>query len=110
MATTEPTASSTAGRASRATPLRTSSSACPRSPAILRGPVPGPLADLLGAIDDILALDDPAAILRKAVEVAREKIGLSRAAIFLADESRKMMVGTWGSDLRGAVVDEHRIM
>ena len=45
-----------------------------------------------------------------AVEVACEKIGLVRSAIFLLDGSRQMMLGTWGTDLQGAIVDEHRIM
>ena len=31
-------------------------------------------------------------------------------AIFLLDGSRQMMLGTWGTDLQGAIVDEHRIM
>jgi len=72
--------------------------------------VRGQLAALLSAFDQILALEDPDAILRRSVEVARETIGLARAAIFLFDRSRNMMLGTWGSDLKGAIVDEHQIM
>ena len=72
--------------------------------------VRGQLAALLSAFDQILALEDPDAILRRSVEVAREAIGLARAAIFLFDRSRNMMLGTWGSDLKGAIVDEHQIM
>ena len=72
--------------------------------------VRGQLAALLSAFDEILALEDPDAILRRSVQVAREAIGLARAAIFLFDRSRNMMLGTWGSDLRGAIVDEHQIM
>jgi AraC-like DNA-binding protein len=68
------------------------------------------LAALLSAFDQILALEDPDAILRRSVELAREKIGLARVGIFLLDASRNMMLGTWGSDLQGAIVDEHRIM
>ena len=72
--------------------------------------VRGKLAALLSAVDDILALEEPDAILRRSVEVARKRVGLRRAAIFLYDSARDMMLGTWGTDLRGAIVDEHRIM
>ena len=72
--------------------------------------VRGQLAALLSAFDEILALEDPDAILRRSVQVAREAIGLARAAIFLFDRSRNMMLGTWGTDLKGALVDEHQIM
>ena len=80
------------------------------APKVVERPVRGQLASLLSAFDDILALENRDAILRQAVEVARGKIGLTRAAIFLFDGSRNMMLGTWGSDLRGDIVDEHHIM
>ena len=62
-------------------------------------PMGAQLAALLSAFGDVLALDDRDAILRRAVAVARDKIGLARAAIFLFDRSRNVMLGTWGSDL-----------
>jgi AraC-like DNA-binding protein len=68
------------------------------------------MAALLSTFDEILALDDPDAILRRAVELARERIGLLRVGIFLYDKARDLMLGTWGSDLRGGLVDEHQIM
>jgi len=80
------------------------------APKVVERSVRGQLAALLSAFDQILALEDPDAILRRSVEVAREVIGLARAAIFLFDRSRNMMLGTWGSDLKGAIVDEHQIM
>jgi AraC-like DNA-binding protein len=70
----------------------------------------GQLANLLSAFDEILALDDPDAILRRAVEVAHKRVGFDRAAIFLIDRDRNLMLGTWGSDLRGGIVDERHIM
>ena len=79
-------------------------------PKVVERAVRGQLSTLLSAFDDILALEDRDAILRRAVEVAREKIGFARAAIFLLDGARDMMLGTWGTDLDGAIVDEHRIM
>ena len=80
------------------------------APKVVRREARGQLAALLSAFDEILALEDPDAILRKAVELARGKIGLARVGIFLLDRSRNMMLGTWGSDLQGAIVDEHHVM
>jgi len=70
----------------------------------------GKLASLLAAFDEIHALDDPDQIIRRAVELTRQRIGLMRAGIFLFDRSRNLMLGTWGMDLGGALVDEHHIM
>jgi AraC-like DNA-binding protein len=84
--------------------------AAPPAPKVVERSVRGQLAALLSAFDQILALEDPDAILHRSVEVAREAIGLARAAIFLFDRSRNMMLGTWGSDLKGTIVDEHQIM
>src|SRR5436190_639920 len=79
-------------------------------PQVVKQSPHGMLADLLDAFDQILALDDPDAILKCAVEIAQQRIGLGRVAIFLVDRQRKLMLGTWGSDLRGSLVDEHHIM
>ena len=70
----------------------------------------GTLADLLSAFDEILALDDQDAILRRAVEIGQQRIGLDRVGIFLVDRQRNLMLGTWGTDLRGRIVDERHIM
>jgi AraC-like DNA-binding protein len=64
----------------------------------------------LAAFDEILVLDDGNAILRRAVELAREKIGLRRVGVFLLDRLRNLMLGTWGTDVQGELVDEHHIM
>lgn len=73
------------------------------------GPAPSDLGLLLGAFDEMLACDRPDDILRLAVEVARERVGLTRVAIFLRDEPSGLMRGTWGTDLAGSTVDEHSI-
>ena len=70
----------------------------------------GKLAGLLAAFDEIHALDDTNLILRRAIELARDRIGLQRAGIFVLDRSRNLMLGTWGMDLKGNVVDEHHLM
>jgi AraC-like DNA-binding protein len=70
----------------------------------------GKLAMLLEAFDEIHALDDPNLMLRRAIELARDRIGLQRAGIFVLDRSHNLMLGTWGMDLKGNVVDEHQLM
>jgi AraC-like DNA-binding protein len=79
-------------------------------PQIVPQALPASLASLLSVFDELLVLDNPDAILRRAVELARERIGLARSGIFLLDRSRGLMLGTWGSSLTGAVVDEHHVM
>lgn len=70
----------------------------------------GKLAALLAAFDAIHALDDPDLILRRAIELARDRIGLHRAGVYVLDRARQLMLGTWGMDLAGNVVDEHHLM
>jgi len=79
-------------------------------PKVVNQTVHGKLASLLSAFDEILPLDEPDAILRRAVELALERIGLRKVGIFLLDRQRNAMLGTWGTDLSGAIVDEHHIM
>jgi AraC-like DNA-binding protein len=79
-------------------------------PKVVNRSAHGKLAALLAAFDEILALDDPDLILRRAVELALSRIGLRKAGIFLLDRPRNLMLGTWGTDLSGGVVDEHHIM
>jgi AraC-like DNA-binding protein len=79
-------------------------------PHVVKRSLHGKLADLLSAFHELLSIDDPDAILRRVVELAHQRIGLDRAAIFLVDRQRNLMLGTWGSDLRGRIVDEHQIM
>jgi AraC-like DNA-binding protein len=78
-------------------------------PLVQDGRASSGLASLLPALDEMLACGDVEAILQRAVEIARERIGLVRVAIFLRDEPRGVMRGTWGTDLEGATVDEHGI-
>jgi AraC-like DNA-binding protein len=65
---------------------------------------------VLAAFDELLCEEDVDTILRRAVELARSKIGLKRAALFLLDEQRNLMLGSWGTDLDGNTVDEHHVM
>jgi AraC-like DNA-binding protein len=76
---------------------------------VLDGSASSDLASLLSALDEMIACDHADAMLRRAVEIARERIRLKRVAIFMRDEPHGMMRGTWGTDLQGATVDEHLI-
>jgi PAS domain S-box-containing protein len=54
--------------------------------------------------DDLIACPDVDSLYRRAVELAREQLGLERAAIFLSDGHR--VRATFGTDMRGQVTDE----
>jgi len=68
------------------------------------------LAEILSIFDELLALSDRDVMLRRTVELARDRIGLTRVGLFLYDTERQTMLGTWGMDLRGRLVDEHHVM
>jgi hypothetical protein len=58
----------------------------------------------------LLAIEEPRALARRAVELARDAIGLVRVSIYLVDRFKDLLSGTWASDSRGAIVDEHHVM
>ena len=62
------------------------------------------------ALDEIRSIEDTDLVLRRAIELARDRIGLKRVGIFVLDPSRNVMLGTWGMDLSCAVVDEHHVI
>jgi AraC-like DNA-binding protein len=68
------------------------------------------MASLLRALDEIRSLDDTDLVLRRAIELARDRIGLKRVGIFVLDPARNVMLGTWGMDLSCTVVDEHQVI
>ena len=71
---------------------------------------PGSPEPLFSAFGELLTIDDADAIVRRAIELARDSIGLVRVSIYLAVERRDFMLGTWGSDSSGAILDEHRVV
>ena len=79
-------------------------------PAMVKASRKDELTSVLSAFDELLILDDRDAMLRRTVELARERIGLTRAGLFLCDEKKQAMLGTWGMDLHGNLVDEHHVM
>jgi AraC-like DNA-binding protein len=70
----------------------------------------GGLASLLTALDELRALVDTDLVLRRAVEIARDRLGIRRARIFMFDRTRNIMLGTWGMSPACAVIDEHHIV
>ena len=66
--------------------------------------------ELAVAFRELASIRDADAVLRRAVEFARESIGVERAAIFLIDPEARLMMGTWGTDLDRRTVDEHHVM
>lgn len=62
------------------------------------------LKAVLAAADELIACPDVDTVLRRAVELGRERIGLERCAIFLERDGQ--LWGTYGTDRTGATTDE----
>ncbi len=68
------------------------------------------LAQLISALLGNPSHDTVDRVLREAVELARDSIGLERAAIFLVGPDSRSMVGTWGTGARRQTTDEHDLV
>ena len=79
------------------------------TPTMRRAAAAPELTSLLSAFDELLECVPADTIVRRGVEIARERIGLRRVAIFMRDAANGVMRGTWGTNLQGATVDEHSI-
>src|SRR3954463_622878 len=82
----------------------------PAPKVMARAAARGGMASLLSALDELRSLDDTDLVLRRAIELARDRIGLKRVGVFLLDPARNVMLGTWGMDLSCTVVDEHQVV
>ncbi|RJG41923.1 sensor domain-containing diguanylate cyclase [Motilimonas pumila] len=51
-------------------------------------------------------LDSVLAICKKAVQLAKQELVLDRVAIFLMNPESKALIGTYGTDIKGNIVDE----
>ena len=69
------------------------------------------LGPVLAAADELASYIDTDQMLRRAVEVARESIGLERVGLFLRDPraERTLLRGTWGTGANGQTTDEHAV-
>jgi diguanylate cyclase (GGDEF)-like protein/PAS domain S-box-containing protein len=63
---------------------------------------------VLSAADELLSCPDVDSLVKHAVELAREKLGIERCAMFLLDDS-ECMTGTYGTDMQGQTTDEHHV-
>src|SRR4029078_6336111 len=52
----------------------------------------------------------PDDLAKRCVELSLQAVGLVRAGLYFYDDRLDLMVGTWGTDLRRSVVDEHYAM
>ena len=65
---------------------------------------------LLSKCSALFEQDEADALLKRAVELALDPIGLIRAGLYLYDEPADLMLGTWGTALGGRIIDEHHAM
>jgi AraC-like DNA-binding protein len=72
---------------------------------------PPALGPVLAAADELASYADTDQMLRRAVELARERIGLERVGLFVRDPRAKHLLlrGTWGTGVNGETVDEHTL-
>jgi AraC-like DNA-binding protein len=68
------------------------------------------VSTLAAAFQALAKIDEPDAILRHAMEFARDGIGLDRVGVFSVDEAAGLMIGAWGTDIEGRTVDEHHVV
>ena len=62
---------------------------------------------VIAVADELIACPDLDTVHRRAVELARERLGLERCSIFIRDGAE--MRGTYGTDDRRRTVDEHHL-
>jgi PAS domain S-box-containing protein len=62
------------------------------------------LKGAVAAADELIACPDSDTLYRRAVELARQKIGIERCAIFIRDDAG--VCGTYGTNLKGETTDE----
>ncbi len=73
-------------------------------------PASSALMALLSASSALFEQDEADALLKRAVELALDPVGLIRAGLYLYDEPADLMLGSWGTALDGRIVDEHHAM
>jgi PAS domain S-box-containing protein len=65
------------------------------------------LRDVLASADDLMISQDVDTLFYRAVEIARQRLGLERCAIFLHEDD--WLFGTYGTNYSGDTVDEHSL-
>jgi AraC-like DNA-binding protein len=69
----------------------------------------GGVMSVLAAAEELAQCQSLELLLRRAVESARDRIGLERVSLFLLDEERGILRGTWGTGAKGELVDERHL-
>jgi AraC-like DNA-binding protein len=69
----------------------------------------GGVTSVLSAIDELSCYQELDVVLRRAVELLRDRIGLERVALFLFQPQDRLLYGCWGTGLNGQTTDEHQI-
>lgn len=69
------------------------------------------LGPVLTAADELASYTDTDLMLRRAVEISRERIGLERVGLYLRDPRSEQLIlrGTWGTGASGQTTDEHAV-
>jgi AraC-like DNA-binding protein len=73
-------------------------------------PASSAILGLLAECATLFEQDEADALLKRAVKLALNPVGLVRAGLYLYDEPADLMLGTWGTALGGRVIDEHHAM
>jgi AraC-like DNA-binding protein len=76
-------------------------------PRISRAHGRGGVVSVLEMAEELATYPDADTTCRRAVELARDRLGIERAAIYLTDGAQ--MRGTWGTGPRGETTDEHNL-
>ncbi len=70
----------------------------------------GGVLSALAAAEELTHCPSLDALLRRAVELLRDRIGLERVALYLNDEPRGMLRGSWSTNEHGELVDERHVV
>ena len=65
---------------------------------------------LLRKLGPLFGARHPDDLAKRAIQLAIGSVGLIRAGLYFYDQRLDLMVGTWGTDLRRVVTDEHHAM
>jgi AraC-like DNA-binding protein len=77
------------------------------APRVARAPGRGGVVSVLEMAEELATYPNEDTACKRAVELARDRIGIERAAIYL--EEGGTMRGTWGTGARGETTDEHEL-
>jgi AraC-like DNA-binding protein len=80
------------------------------SPVWKRVPARSDTVALLRALAPLFRARHPDDVAKRTVELALRVVGLVRAGLYFYDDRLDLMVGSWGTDLRRSVIDEHYAM